>query len=94
MVTQIITFRSKPEMLGEFAGVMHSVKSSLPQIPGCKAIRIHQGTDDPCVFTLVETWDSEDRHREHIAGLVADGSWAQISTLLAGEPESRYYAEL
>ena len=94
MVTQIITFRSKPEKLGEFADVMHGVKSTLPLIPGCKAVRIHQGTDDPCVFTLVETWVSEDRHREHIAGLMANGSWDQISTLLAGEPESRYYAEL
>ncbi|HEV7694595.1 MAG TPA: antibiotic biosynthesis monooxygenase family protein [Hyphomonadaceae bacterium] len=94
MVTQIITFRAKPEKLGEFADVIRGVKSTLPQIPGCKAVRIHQGTDDPCVFTLVETWESEERHREHIAGLVADGSWADISTLLAGEPESRYYAEL
>ena len=94
MVTQIITFHAKPEMLGEFAGVMQSVKATLPQVPGCHAVRIHQGTDDPCVFTLVEAWESEERHREHIAGLIADGSWAQISTLLAGEPESRYYAEL
>jgi quinol monooxygenase YgiN len=94
MVTQIITFRSKPEMLGRFSDVMQSVKSTLPLIPGCKAVRIHQGTDDPCVFTLIETWESEERHREHTAGLMANGSWAQISTLLTSEPESAYYAEL
>jgi quinol monooxygenase YgiN len=94
MITQIITFRSKPEKLGQFIDIMHSVKATLPHVSGCSAVRVHQGTDDPCVFTLVETWDSEDRHREHIAGLVANGTWAQVARLLASDPESRYYAEL
>ena len=94
MITTVITFRAKPEKLTAFSDVMHSVKATLPTVPGCEAVRILHGTDDPCLFTLVETWISEDRHREHIAGLVADGSWAAVSAFLEGEPESRYYAEL
>jgi quinol monooxygenase YgiN len=94
MITTVITFRAKPEKLAAFSDVIHSVKAALPNVPGCKAVRAMQGTDDPCLFTLVETWISEDRHREHIAGLMADGSWSQVATLLEGEPESRYYAEM
>ncbi|MDP3738980.1 MAG: antibiotic biosynthesis monooxygenase family protein [Hyphomonadaceae bacterium] len=93
-VTVIVTFTAKPENLVAFTDIMHSVKATLPSVPGCKAVRVHQGTDDPCVFTLVETWVSEDRHREHIAGLQSDGSWSQVAVHLACEPESRYYAEL
>ena len=94
MITMAITFRAKPEKLAAFSDLMHSVKATLPSVPGCNAVRVLQGTDDPCLFTLVESWISEERHREHIAGLVANGSWAEVGALLEGEPESRYYAEL
>jgi quinol monooxygenase YgiN len=93
-VTMIITFTARPENLAAFSDIIHSVKATLPSVPGCTGVRVHQGTDDPSVFTLVETWISEERHREHIAGLVRDGVWDQVASLLARDPESRYYAEI
>jgi quinol monooxygenase YgiN len=93
-VTMIITFTAKPEKLSAFSGIMQSVKATLPSVPGCTGVRVHQGADDPNVFTLVETWVSADRHRGHIAGLVKDGVWDQVAGHLARDPESRYYVEL
>lgn len=93
-VVQIITFRAKPEKLAQFTDLMQSLKATLPSVPGCEAVRIHQGTDDPCAFTLVETWITEDRHREHIAELQKSGAWSDVAALLAGEPASGYFVEV
>ena len=90
----IITFKSKPEKLAAFVKILNQVKNDLPKVAGCKAVRIFNDVNEPCTFTLVETWASETEHKKHIEGVVSSGGWSHIATHLAYDPTSSYYKEL
>ena len=60
----IITFKSKPEKLMAFVKMLNQVKNDLPNVEGCKAVRIFNDVNEPCTFTLVETWASEGEHKK------------------------------
>ncbi|MEJ2446142.1 MAG: antibiotic biosynthesis monooxygenase [Exilibacterium sp.] len=51
----IITFNAKPEKLAAFTEILAGVKEDLPKVVGCLSVRIYNDTQDPCLFTLVET---------------------------------------
>lgn len=90
----IITFKSKPEKLAAFTKILSEVKTDLPKVDGCIAISIFHDTRDPCVFTLVETWQSEAVHKKHIEGVVSSGGWSHIAAHLACDPSSSYFQPL
>ena len=90
----IITFKSKPEKLAAFTEILGGVKAGLPKVDGCIAVSIFNDTQDPCVFTLVETWQSEAAHKKHIEGVVSSGGWSHIASHLACDPSSSYFKAL
>lgn len=90
----VVSFKVEETRVAAFRQLMHSVKTSLPTVSGCLGARIFQGIDDASLFTLVERWESRERHSAHIAQLVASGQWAQILDYLAAEPVATYVAEL
>lgn len=90
----IITFKSTPEKLAAFTNILKQVKNDLPNVEGCKAVRIFNDVNEPCIFTLVETWVSEIEHKKHIESVVSSGGWAHIASHLACDPTSSYYMEL
>lgn len=90
----IITFETKPESLASFSALLQTVKTDLPQVSGCQGVQVWAGQDDPCMFTLLETWDSAAAHQAHIQGVVASGAWDAIAAHLAKDPVSHYYAPL
>lgn len=94
MVNAILTFRTEPARVTEFHELVHELKMELRNTPGCLGVRLLHGTDDPTYFTLIEEWETEERHSRHLTGLIADGVWSRLCNLLADEPEHRYCAEL
>ena len=93
-VQLIVTFNVAAEKLSAFVQIMQQVKSSLPRVPGCEAVRIFNSTSDPRVFVLVETWESEHAHRVHIRSVIDSGGWDHLRSHLACDPASGYYAEV
>lgn len=87
----IITFKSKPEKLVAFMEILKGVKNDLPNVEGCTAVRIFNDINEPCTFTLVETWQSESAHKKHIEAFVASGGWGHVASHLACDPVSGYY---
>lgn len=92
-VQLIITFNVAGGKLPAFVQIMQQVKSSLPQVAGCEAVRIFNDFADDHVFILVETWESAEAHRAHIENAVASGGWAHLRAHLACDPASSYYRE-
>ncbi|MES2952730.1 MAG: antibiotic biosynthesis monooxygenase family protein [Pseudomonadota bacterium] len=89
----IITFETKPEMAASFAALLEQVKRDLPAVPGCRSVRLFAASGNPCVFMLLEDWESASQHQHHIDTVVSSGAWATLAAHLAKEPVSHYYTE-
>ncbi len=94
MIHLIVTFEASSEKLAAFRQILQQVKTDLPQAPGCQAVRIFNSTSNERVFTLVETWDSENAHRAHIERVVQSGGWEHIRAHLVSDPLSSYLREV
>lgn len=90
----VVQFKSLAEKQIAFQAIMESVKTSLPQVPGCLGVSVMQDIEDPCRFTLVETWESQDRQKAHIKNLIANGAWAHIESHLDKQPDSGYFRQM
>lgn len=93
-VSVVVQFQALAENLPAFQTIMETVRVDLPKVPGCGGVSVLQDADNPCRFTLIETWQSRDRHSAHIESLVADGTWASIASHLDGPPSSGYFNAL
>lgn len=93
-INVIITFKSKPEKLTEFVNLLNQAKTDLPKVAGCEVFRVFNDVNDPCTFSLVETWTSEIDHKNNFENMVASGFWSYLATHLACDPTSGYYKEL
>lgn len=89
----IITFETKPESAAPFGQLLAQAARDLPSVPGCRAARLFAANTNPCVWTLLEDWESEAQHRHHIDTVVASGGWATLAAHLAKEPICHYYTE-
>ncbi len=92
-VQLIITFTVAAGKLPEFAPIMQQLKSSLPRVPGCQGVRMFNGMTDDHVFVLIETWESAEAHRAHIAHVIESGGWDHLRAHLECDPVSGYYAD-
>lgn len=94
MVYVIVKFVVKEESADNFNTIMNSLKLDLPGVDGCEAVQIYNSLGDPAVYSLVETWQSEDFHKRHIDHLQSSGDWNKISALLEKDPEVFYAKHL
>ncbi len=94
MIHLIVTFEASGEKLAAFRQILQQVKTDLPQVSGCQAVRIFNSTANERVFTLVETWESESAHRAHIEHVVRSGGWEHIRAHLVSDPLSSYLREV
>ena len=92
-VNVIITFVAKKEKIEEFNIIMNSV-TDLPKIEGCRAVAVFRSSTDESKFTLIETWESKEKHQAHLNKLTTDGTWDMIASQLSNEPESDYFFEI
>lgn len=91
----IFTCKSKPEKLVALTTILNQAKRDFPNnVEGCEAFRIFNDANDPCTFTLVETWASEGAHKKNIESMVSSGVWSHIASHLACDPTSSYFKEL
>ncbi len=86
--TVIVTFRAKPDRSEDFRATMKSVGTDLPKIAGCIGVRVFQDTANAHGYTLVEEWETQQMHSDHIDNLVASGGWASIEEMLSEPPET------
>ncbi|MEC5159184.1 quinol monooxygenase YgiN [Janthinobacterium sp. CG_23.3] len=86
----IVTFQTKAEAAAGFSALLAQVQRDLPEVEGCRGVQVFAGAGDPCLFTLLEEWDSAALHQAHIGRVVASGAWAGIAAQLAAEPLSHY----
>jgi quinol monooxygenase YgiN len=87
----IISFNVKPDAVESFKKILVGVKHDLPCVPGCTGVQVFGHAEDPCAFTLVESWQSVEAHKEHIYRVVSSGEWSSIAAHLDREPTSGYY---
>ena len=90
----VVHFKALKDKQEAFESIMRSVATELPGVSGCHGVEVLRDRDDACHFTLVENWENEAIHKAHIDGLVADGTWAAISSHLAEDPASGYFQTL
>lgn len=91
----IFTCKSQPDKLVALTKILNQAKIDFPNnVKGCEAFRIFNDVNDPCTFTLVETWASEIDHKKNIESMVASGVWGHIASHLACDPVSSYFKEL
>ncbi len=90
----IITFNIKKDKLPSFMKIMKAVKKDLPQVEGCKEVEVFQRDQDKYTITLIETWESIEKHKTHIKHVIDSGDWNYISSHLTSEPKSHYYQKI
>lgn len=90
----VVTFEVKPQSSSEFTALLEAVQRDLPRVRGCLGVRVFASLEDPCVWTLLEDWDSVEAHQVHIDHLIASGAWDQVVTHLAKPPVSHHCVEL
>ena len=93
-VQAIVKFNIKKEKLEEFLKIMESLKVDLVKVEGCLSINIFQNSDEKEIITVLEYWESIQKHQEHIKTVVDSGGWEFISSLLTKPPLSSYTKEL
>lgn len=92
--TVIVSFEVKNDKVIAFTEILNSVKIGLPKIKGCIGVNIFKNSTIANKFTLVETWESEELHQDHISHLSKDGTWDMITSHLSKDPESDYFLQL
>lgn len=90
----IITFETKADASSQFSALLEQLKQDLPKVNGCRAVSVFAASDNPCLFTLLEEWDSALMHKMHIEQVISSGAWERIAVYLAKDPVSHYYSEL
>lgn len=93
-ITVIVHFEAKAERHTEFANLMQTVCKELPQVHGCLGVSVYRQANSDTRYTLVEQWQSIERHKAHVADLQSSGEWQTLSEHLAGEPVSDYFSSL
>ena len=93
-INVIVTFQAKPEKFADFAKLLNQAKHTLPDVDGCNGASLFNSRENPCIFTLVEEWESDAQHQAHLANVVSSGAWAHIASHLAADPVSQYYMKL
>jgi quinol monooxygenase YgiN len=90
----IVTFTVKPDRRSEFLSILNSVKNDLPMVEGCNGVQVYSDKENADIFTLVENWDSEEKHQKHISGVVESGNWDVLASHLVEDPKSSYFNKL
>jgi len=90
----IITLKAKKSRLAAFTEIMMQAKTDFPEIEGCQSIRIFKDTRNPCTFSLIETWDSEEHHKSHLEEFTRSGGWEHMSSHLTSDPVVGYFSEI
>jgi len=93
-VNLIATLKSKKEKLVVFTEIMEKMKIDLPQTKGCHSIQIFQDDKNPCIFTLLEVWETKEQHKAHMEEFVRLGHWKHLASHLGSEPVSGFFSEL
>ena len=89
-----ISFTALPEKQAEFHRVVTGVQSALPNVSGCLQVMVFGHEESPNQFSILETWDSQAAHQNHVEELQSSGKWDEIRALLTSDPKGMYLHSL
>jgi quinol monooxygenase YgiN len=89
-VTVFLDFRPAPGRAEELLELLQQGRDVSLAVAGCEAYEVHQGSDDPHRFMMVERWASPEAHREHFdKNVVASGVLDQVMSIMLERPGRR-----
>ena len=74
--------------------LLELLRAALPDtraFAGCQGLTAHVNQDDPQTFVFIEQWSSREAYQEYLAWRTANGTLAQLASLLDGQPSIRYF---
>ena len=91
-VTVFFDFRAAPGHADELLTLLLQGRDFGLTVPGCEAYEIHQGSDDPHRFMMVERWTSPEAHRKHFEkNVVASGVLDKATSIMVEAPAPPVY---
>jgi quinol monooxygenase YgiN len=87
-LTALGIIRAKPGKSREVGRRLQALVAPTRAEPGCVAYDLHQSTDDPSVWVIIEAWRSASDLDAHIATAHMAGFLAGSDEVLDGPPDS------
>ena len=86
----IVTFHPRPEHEETFHDAMLSVRRDLPTVQGCNGVQVFRHHSDRAKYTLVESWQDQQSHSDHIDQFIASGAWKNLEEMLFEAPSTSF----
>lgn len=90
----LVNLISKVNKEDELKKKMLDLKQNLPLVNGCLSVKVFQSSTDLKKFTIVEEWDSEKNHQNHITNISKDDGLKEILDLLEKPLDGKSYKQL
>jgi quinol monooxygenase YgiN len=93
-VTVIYSFEAAPGKADELLALLQQGRDFAASVEAFEAFDVHQGSDDPHRFVMVERWTSVEAHQAHFEeNLKASGVLDRAETVMAApfEVSDAYY---
>lgn len=90
-VELILHLNAKRETRENLQTFLGDLQSTLPEVEGCVGIRIYSCIENPTLFTIVESWTSQELHQQHIQKVQATPVWSELINMLEEAPKADYF---
>ncbi len=82
----LVKFTVVEDQAETLVGILQGAKPILLNAPGCEAVEVLHGADDPSKVVLSEIWQSREIHDRYAATADTE-STKKLAPILKGEPE-------
>jgi quinol monooxygenase YgiN len=90
-VVVVVTLRARPDQQEAFERELRTLIGQTHSEPGCLLFAMHQRTDDPTAFCVIERWASREALDEHFGSEHVVAYMASTQDLLAAPMELVLY---
>lgn len=85
----LVKFTAAEHQAEALVRILQGAKSMLLSVPGCEAVEVLHGIEDPSKVVLSEIWQSKEIHDRFAA--TQDASSTQMAQLIKAGPEVETY---
>jgi quinol monooxygenase YgiN len=85
---------AKPEKIEELRELLLSFLAPTRLEAGCIRYELHQYTADPCDFTFIEEWESDEGLDAHLGSPHIQAAFPRVPELCTAAPDIRRYTLL
>ena len=93
-VVVVVTMQCKPGKERDMVATLTADSAATHEEQGCTVYAMHQGTDDPTRFSIVEVWASREDLDRHLALPAVQELIGRIDALADGQPAFAIYDAL